>query len=180
MRYLLSYRKFEALQISPTDDPEDNAAKEEINEIEKHLKEFSAIKAEIDQIFASSENNEEINDKISKTTDKSKGNPLIDEYIRVASLTKKASDIQIEMSKYTDDIFNAEEEMKELTAAKADATTIEAKRKTISEMKKAQAGKKFEIENLKKEATIAEKKMKQQMQEMKKDSQDNMAAVIEK
>jgi hypothetical protein len=179
MRYLLSYRKFEALQISPTDDPEDNAAKEEINEIEKHLKEFSAIKAEIDQIFASSENNEEINSKIEEITDKNKGNPLIDEYIRVTGLQKKVLNSQQEFAKYSDDLFSASEELKELSKSKADSASILAKTKTIAEIKKAQAAKKTELENLKKEVLKAEKDMKQQMADMKKDSEDNMS-VIEK
>ena len=175
MKHLLCYRRFEALMISSTDDPEDKAAKEEINKTEKYLKDYSAIKAEIDSAFMNIKDNEGLNAKMSEISKKHEGNPLIDEYIRVAGLQKKAKDAQEELSSYTDDGFKAKEELKDLGKSGSDPATIQAKQKMINDIEKKQAEKKMDIEAFKKEVLDAEKKMKEQMEKMKKDSADNMA-----
>jgi len=180
MRHILRFKQFESLEVSPTDDPEDKAAKEQVNDIEKHLKEYSTIKSEIDQAFANIKGNEELNDKIEEISGKHKGNPLIDEYIRVAALQKKVLATQEELAKYTDDIFIASEELKELSRSKADSASIAEKTKTIANMKKAYAAKNSEIASFRKQAAEAEKNMKKKMAELKKDSTDNMSSVMEK
>lgn len=173
MKYLLDYKRFEALAISSTEDPEDKAAKEEINKTEKYLKEYNAIKAEIDAAFLNIKDNESLNGKMDEISKKHEGNPLIDEYIRVASLQKKVKDTQKDLSSYLDEKFRAQEELKEL--GESDPETIQAKQKMINDIVKKHADRKLDLDVLKKEVLDAEKKMKEQMEKMKKDSADNMA-----
>lgn len=175
MRYLLDYKRFEALAISLTEDPEDKAAKEEINKTEKYLKDYNAIKGEIDSAFSTLKDNESLNAKITEITKKHEGNPLIDEYIRVAGLQKKVKTAEEELASYSDEKFGADEELKGLSKSDADPASIQAKQKTINEIVKKQSQKKTDIELLKREVLDAEKKMKEQMEKMKKDSADNMA-----
>jgi hypothetical protein len=175
MKYLKSFNKFEALTISLTDDPEDKVAKEEINKTEKYLKDYSVVRAEIDNAFLSIKDNENLNAKISEISKKNAGNPLIDEYVKVSALQRRVKDAQEELSSYSDEIFRAKEEAKELARSKSDAATIQAKTKMVTDIEKKQAEKKTDIDILKKEVLDAEKKMKDQMEKMKKDSADNMA-----
>lgn len=175
MKYLLNYRKFETLTVSVTEDPEDKAAKEEINKTEKHLKDFNAIKAAIDAAFSTLKDNASLNAKIAEISKKSEGNPLIDEYIRVSGLQKKVKVAEEELASYSDDMFDAKEELNGLTKSEGDPASIQAKQKTLNDITKKQAEKKLDIDLLKREVIDAEKKMKEQMDRMKKDSADNMA-----
>ena len=101
----MSYRRFESLMISATDEPEDMVAKQQVNELEKDMKEYPAVKAEIDNAFATIKDRENLNAAISAISKKHTGNPLIDEYVRVASLLDKAKKAQEEMAEYGDDEF---------------------------------------------------------------------------
>ena len=175
MKHLLRFEAFEALAISLTEDPEDKIAKEEINKTEKYLKDYGVIKQEIDNAFLNLKDNEDINAKIAEISKKNAGNPLIDEYVRVASLQKRTKDMQEELSSYSDEIFRAKEEMKDLQRQKSDAATIQAKQKAIADIEKSKGKKNSDIELLKKEVIDAERKMKEQMDKMKKDSADTMA-----
>lgn len=175
MKYLIGFRKFEALAISLTEDPEDKAAKEEINKTETYLKDYNAIKGEIDSAFASLKDNLLLNKKIEEISKKHQGNPLIDEYIRVASLQRKVQVAEEELASYSNDKFSSQEELKDLNKSEADATSIQAKQKMINDITKKQSEKKTDIDLLKREVIDAEKKMKDQMAKLKKDSADNMA-----
>lgn len=175
MKYLIGFRKFEALAISLTEDPEDKAAKEEINKTETYLKDYNAIKGEIDSAFASMKDNLLLNKKLEEISKKHQGNPLIDEYIRVAGLQRKVKSAEEEMAGYSNDKFGAQEELKDLNKSEADASSIQAKQKMINDITKKQAQKKTDIDLMKREVIDAEKKMKEQMDKLKKDSADNMA-----
>lgn len=175
MKHILSYKSFEALTISLTEDPEDKAAKEEINKIEKNLKDYNSIRGEIDSAFATIKDNAALNTKLSEITKKYPGNPIIDEYIRVAGMQKKVKSAEEELASYSDEKFGAEEELKGLSKSEADPASIQAKQKTINDIVKKQSQKKTDIDLLKREVLDAEKKMKEQMERMKKDSSDNMA-----
>lgn len=175
MRHILSYRRFEALDISPTDEPEDMVAKQQVNDLEKDMKEYPAVKAEIDNAFATIKDRENLNAAISAISKKHTGNPLIDEYVRVASLLDKAKKAQEDMAEYGDDEFAAKEEMKDLASSGSDPSTIQAKQKTIQEITKKKEDKKIEIDDLKRQALKAEKQMKEQFDKLKKDSARNIA-----
>ena len=175
MKHLLCYKRFEALSISLTEDPEDKAAKEEINKTETYLKDYNAIKSEIDSAFASLKDNLLLNKKLEEIAKKHQGNPLIDEYIRVAGLQRKVKDAEEELASYSNDKFSSQEELKDLNKSEADAASIQAKQKTINDISKKQTQKKTDIDLMKREVIDAEKKMKDQMAKLKKDSADNMA-----
>ena len=175
MKHLLSYKRFEALAISLTEDPEDKSAKEEINKTETYLKDYNAIKGEIDSAFASMKDNLLLNKKLEEISKRHQGNTLIDEYIRVAGLQKKVKDAEEELASYSDEKFSSQEELKGLNKSDSDPASIQAKQKTINDITKKQSQKKTDIDLLKREVLDAEKKMKEQMQRMKKDSADNMA-----
>ena len=171
----MSYRRFESLMISATDEPEDMVAKQQVNELEKDMKEYPAVKAEIDKAFLTIKDRENLNAAISAISKKHTGNPLIDEYVRVASLLDKAKKAQEEMAEYGDDEFAAKEEMKDLASSGSDPSTIQAKQKTIQEITKKKEDKKIEIDDLKRQALKAEKQMKEQFDKLKKDSARNIA-----
>jgi len=175
MKHILSYRRFEALAISLTEDPEDKVAKEEINKTEKYLKDYNAIKGEIDSAFASLKDNLLLNKKIEEISKKHQGNPLIDEYIRVAGLQRRVKVAEEELASYSNDKFSSQEELKDLNKSEADAASIQAKQKMINDITKKQSEKKTDIDMLKRDVIDAEKKMKDQMERLKKDSADNMA-----
>lgn len=171
----MSYRRFESLMISATDEPEDMVAKQQVNELEKDMKEYPAVKAEIDKAFLTIKDRENLNAAISAISKKHAGNPLIDEYVRVASLLDKAKKAQEDMAEYGDDEFAAKEEMKDLASSGSDPSTIQAKQKTIQEITKKKEDKKIEIDDLKRQALKAEKQMKEQFDKLKKDSARNIA-----
>ncbi len=171
----MSYRRFESLMISATDEPEDMVAKQQVNELEKDMKEYPAVKAEIDKAFLTIKDRENLNAAISAISKKHAGNPLIDEYVRVASLLDKAKKAQEDMAEYGDDEFAAKEEMKDLASSGSDPSTIQAKQKTVQDIAKKKEDKKKEIDDLKRQALNAEKQMKEQLDKLKKDSARNIA-----
>ena len=173
MRHLLNYRRFEAFEISPTDEPEEMVAKKEINSLEKQLKEYPTVKAEIDNAFLSIKDRVKLNTKISEISKKYPGT-LIDEYVRVASLLDKVKKTQEEISKYSDDVLKAKEELKDLTKSGADTGTLQAKQQTIKDIEKRSEEKKLEINTLHKQVMDAEKQMKEQLDKIKKDSVRNI------
>ena len=171
----MSYRRFESLMISATDEPEDMVAKQQVNELEKDMKEYPAVKAEIDKAFLTIKDRENLNAAISAISKKHAGNPLIDEYVRVASLLDKAKKAQEELAEYGNEEFAAKEEMKDLASDGSDPATIQAKQKTVQDIAKKKEDKKKEIDDLKKKALNAEKQMKEQLDKLKKDSARNIA-----
>jgi DNA repair exonuclease SbcCD ATPase subunit len=174
MKYLKKFKYFEAFTVSPTDEPTQKLAKEEINSLEKQLKDFNNIKNEIDTIFSSEEENDEINDKIEEVRDKYQNNQLIDEYVKVANISKKLKDLEKEIADYDKESFEKKEELKEATKG-GDPSTIQSKQQIVTEISKKITEKQKEIDLIKKEATVAEQCMKEQMDRIKKDSQRNMA-----
>ena len=77
--------------------------------------------------------------------------------------------VQDELLKYNDDLYQNEEDLKEITNAKGDASQ---KTKTINDIKTNQKIKTQEISDLKKELVEAEASLKSKMGEIKDEMKD--------
>jgi len=176
MRYLIKFRKFENLQVQATDEPDTMVAKEEANELEKSIKEYPAVKAELDKAFANlktDKDNTVLKNRIEEIRKKFPNSPFIEEYTRMMSLQMRVKKIQDELVKYNDDMFKNSEDLKQLNADKADATQIAAKTKTINDIKSSQAIKTKEIADAKKALATAEAEMKKKMENIQKELKDS-------
>ena len=173
MRYLKNFKHFENVDVDVTDEPDVKLAKEETNDLEQALKDFPAIKAELDIAFAeikSDKDNELLNKRIDEIKKKFSDNPFIEEYTRMMNLQVRIKYVQDELLKYNDDLFKNEEDLKEITNAKGD---ISQKTKTINDIKSKQKIKTQEISDIKKELTKAESGLKSKMGEIKDEMQDS-------
>lgn len=189
MKYLKNFKHFENVEVNVTDEPDTKLAKEETNKLEKALKDFPALKAEIDKAFMESDkgktnegedessDNEMLNKKIeeikknySAKNPDFPNNPLLGEYTRVKNLEMKIKHVQDMLVKYNDRLYQNEEDLKLLASTKADTT---AKMKTINDIKSNQTIKTQEIAKLKKDLAIAESEQKKKMEEIKKEIQDS-------
>ena len=173
MRYLKNFKHFENVDVAVTDEPDVKLAKEESNDIEKYLKDFPAIKTELDKAFAeikSDKDNELLNKRIDEIKKKFPGNPFIEEYTRMMNLQIRIKYVQDELIKYNDDLYQNEEDLKEIANAKGD---ISQKTKTINDIKSKQKIKNQEILDLKKDLTEAEASMKNKMEEIKDEMEDS-------
>ena len=173
MKYLKKYKHFENIEVSVKDEPDIKLAKEEANDLEEKLKEFPAIKAELDKAFTdikSDKDNEVLNKRIDEIKKKFPDNPFIEEYTHMMNIQIKIKHIQEELLKYNDDLFKNEEDLKQISTDKGDIT---AKSKTINDIKTAQKVKNQEVSDLKKELLVAEKDMKKRMDDIKKEMQDS-------
>lgn len=173
MRYLKNFKHFENVDVAVTDEPDVKLAKEESNDIEKYLKDFPAIKTELDKAFAeikSDKDNELLNKRIDEIKKKFPDNPFIEEYTRMMNLQIRIKYVQDELIKYNDDLYQNEEDLKEIANAKGD---ISQKTKTINDIKSKQKIKNQEILDLKKDLTEAEASMKNKMEEIKDEMEDS-------
>lgn len=173
MKYLKKYKHFENIEVSAKDEPDVKLAKEEANDLEEKLKEFPAIKAELDKAFTdikSDKDNEVLNKRIDEIKKKFPDNPFIEEYTHMMNIQIKIKHIQEELLKYNDDLFKNEEDLKQISTDKGDIT---AKSKTINDIKTAQKVKNQEVSDLKKELLVAEKDMEKRMDDIKKEMQDS-------
>lgn len=173
MKYLKKFKHFENIEVSAKDEPDVKLAKEEANDLEEKLKEFPAIKAELDKAFTdikSDKDNEVLNKRIDEIKKKFPDNPFIEEYTHMMNIQIKIKHIQEELLKYNDDLFKNEEDLKQISTDKGDIT---AKSKTINDIKTAQKVKNQEVSDLKKELLVAEKDMKKRMDDIKKEMQDS-------
>jgi hypothetical protein len=173
MKYLKNFKFFENVEAEVTDEPDVKLAKEETNNLEKSLKDFPAVKAELDKAFMeikSDKDNELLNKRIEEIKKKFPGNPFIEEYTRMMNLQMRIKYVQDELVKYNDDLFKNQEDLKLITSSKGDPTL---KTKTINDIKSNQKIKTQEIEKLKKDLIVAQNDFKKKMDEIKKEMQDS-------
>lgn len=173
MKYLIKFKSFENVEVSATDEPDVKLAKEEVNDLEKSIKDFPAVKADLDKAFMeikSDKDNELLNKRIDDIKKKFPNNPFIEEYTRMMNLQIRIKYAQDELLKYNDELFKNEEDLKLITAEKGDATQ---KIKTIQDIKSKQGIKTQEIDKLKKDLLMAEADKKKKMDEIKKEIQDS-------
>lgn len=182
MKYLRKFRSFENIEVQATDEPDTMVAKEEANDLEKAMKDYPAVKAELDKAFTNlktDKDNTVLKAKIEEIRKKFPNNPFIEEYTRMMSLQMRVKKIQDELVKYNDDMFKNSEDLKQLTKDKADAGQIAAKTKTVNDIKSAQAIKTKEIAQAKKDLATAEAAMKSRMAEIKKELQDSSKKIAD-
>lgn len=173
MKYLKNFKHFESVEAEITDEPDVKLAKEETNNLEKNLKDFPAVKTELDKAFMelkSDKDNELLNKRIEEIKKKFPNNPFIEEYTRMMNLQVRIKYIQDELVKYNDDLFKNQEDLKLITSSKGDPTQ---KTKTINDIKTNQKIKTQEIEKLKKDSIVAQTNFKKKMDEIKKEMQDS-------
>jgi hypothetical protein len=173
MKYLKKFKHFENIEVSVKDEPDVKLAKEATNDLEEKLKEFPAIKAELDKAFTdikSDKDNEVLNKRIGEIKKKFTDNPFIEEYTHMMNIQIRVKQIQDELLKYNDDLFKNEEDLKQILTDKGDIT---AKSKTINDIKTAQMEKNQEILDLKKDLIEAETNIKNKMSEIKDEMQDS-------
>lgn len=189
MKYLKSFKLFENVEVDVTDEPDVKLAKEKTNNLEKALKDFPALKAEIDRAFMEndkgkanegedeSSDNEMLNKKIEeiKKSYSAKNpdfpnNPFLEEYAKVMNLQLSIKHIQDELMKYNDQLYQNGEDLKQLASTKGD---VSAKTKTINDIKSKQKIKTKEIADIKKELMKAEADLKSKMGEIKTEIQDS-------
>lgn len=173
MRYLKKFKHFENVDVDVTDEPDVKLAKEEANDLEKSLKDYPAIKAELDKAFMeikSDKDNELLNNRIEEIKKKFPNNPFIEEYTRMMNLQMRVKYVQDELVKYNDDLFKNEEDLKEITNVKGDTSQ---KMKTINDIKSKQKIKTQEISDIKKELIKAETSLKSKMGEIRDEIQDS-------
>jgi hypothetical protein len=173
VKYLKNFKHFESVEAEITDEPDVKLAKEETNNLEKNLKDFPAIKTELDKAFMelkSDKDNEILNKRIEEIKEKFPNNPFIEEYTRMMNLQVRIKYIQDELVKYNDDLFKNQEDLKLISSSKGDPTQ---KTKTINDIKTNQKIKTQEIEKLKKDSIVAQTNFKKKMDEIKKEMQDS-------
>ena len=173
MKYLKNFKYFENIEVAVTDEPDVKLAKEETNNLEKVLKDFPAVKAELDKAFMnikSDKDNALLNKKIEEIKKKFPNNPLIEEYTRMMNLQMRIKYVQDELVKYNDSLYQNQEDLKLLASTKADTT---AKMKTINDIKSNQTIKTQEIAKLKKDLVTAEAEQKKKMADIKKEIEDS-------
>ncbi len=173
MKYLKSFKLFENIEAEVTDEPDVKLAKEESNELEKHLKEYPAVKSELDKAFAeikSDKDNELLNKRIEEIKKKFSNNPFIEEYTRMMNLQTRVKYIQDELIKYNDELFKNEEDLKVLTSSKGDTSQ---KLKTINDIKSKQKLKTKEIADIKKDLIEAQTGLKSKIGEIKDEIVDS-------
>ena len=173
MKYLKNFKHFESVEPEVTDEPDVKVAKEEANNLEKGLKDFPAVKIELDKAFMeikSDKDNVLLNKKIEEIKKKFPNNPFIEEYTRMMNLQMRIKYVQDELVKYNDSLYQNEEDLKLLASTKADTT---AKMKTISDIKSNQTIKTQEITKLKKDLVTAEAEQKKKMADIKKEIEDS-------
>jgi hypothetical protein len=189
MKYLKNFKHFENIEVAVTDEPDVKLAKEETNNLEKALKDFPALKVEIDKAFMEndkgktnegedeSSDNEMINKKIeeikknySTKNPDFPNNPFLEEYTRMMNLQLRIKHVQQELMSYNDQLYQNQEDLKLLASTKADTT---AKMKTINDIKSNQTIKTQEIAKLKKDLVTAEAEQKKKMADIKKEIEDS-------
>jgi hypothetical protein len=173
MKYLKNFKHFENIEVAVTDEPDVKLAKEETNNLEKALKDFPAVKAELDKAFMNikrDKDNELLNKKIEEIKKKFPNNPFIEEYTRMMNLQMRIKYVQDELVKYNDSLYQNQEDLKLLASTKADTT---AKMKTINDIKSNQTIKTQEIAKLKKDLVTAEAEQKKKMADIKKEIEDS-------
>lgn len=173
MKYLKNFKHFESVEAHVTDEPDVKLAKEETNNLEKALKDFPAVKAELDKAFMeikSDKDNELLNKRIEDIKKKFPNNPFIEEYTRMLNLQMRIKYVQDELTGYNDDLYKNQEDLKLIASSKGD-TSI--KTKTINDIKSNQKIKTLEITELKKDLLVADAAQKKKMEEIKKEMQDS-------
>jgi hypothetical protein len=173
MRYLKKFKYFEDVEVDATDEPDVKLAKEETNNLEEYLKDFPAVKAELDKAFTeikSDKDNELLNQSIDEIKKKFPDNPFIEEYTHMMNLQIKIKYIQDELLNYNDELFKNEEDLKEISTSEGDTT---AKTETIDDIKSKQKIKTGEITQLQKDLTKAKADFDKKMNEIKKEIQDS-------
>jgi hypothetical protein len=119
MRYLRKYDFFkEALAISTTDRPDEKLAKQSANDIEADLKEYNAKKTQIDQLYNSTKNNLEIEQKLKTVLpEKENKNQFLVDWLRICRIqneieTANSDRVLAQANKST---LTGEKDLKELT-----------------------------------------------------------------
>ena len=119
MRYLRKYDFFkEALAVSTTDRPDEKLAKQSANDIEADLKEYNAKKTQIDQLYNSTKNNLEIEQKLKTVLpEKENKNQFLVDYLRICRIqneieTANSDRVLAQANKST---LTGEKDLKELS-----------------------------------------------------------------
>lgn len=189
MKYLKNFKHFESIEAEITDEPDVKLAKEKTNNLEKALKEFPALKAEIDKAFMEndkgkknegedeSSDNEMLNKKIEEIkknyatkNPNFPNNPFLEEYTRMMNLQLRIKHVEQELMGYNDQLYQNGEDLKQLASSKGDIST---KTKTINDIKSKQKIKIQEITDLKKDLIAATIDQKKKMEQIKKEMQDS-------
>jgi hypothetical protein len=119
MRYLRKYDFFkEVLTTSTTDRPDEKLAKQSVNDIEADLKEYNAKKTQIDQLYNSTKNNLEIEQKLKTILpEKENKNQFLVDYLRICRIqneieTANSDRVLAQANKST---LTGEKDLKELS-----------------------------------------------------------------
>lgn len=88
MKHLKNYTLFrEALAISMTDRPDEKLAKQNLNDVESDLKEYKQKKPQIDQLYNSTKNSLEIEQKLKTLLpEKENKNQFLVDYLRICRI----------------------------------------------------------------------------------------------
>ena len=84
MKYLKKFKVFENVEVEITDEPDVKLAKEYTNNLEKALKDFPALKVEIDKAFMENDKGEK-----NEGEDESSDNEMINNKLKIKQLIKK-------------------------------------------------------------------------------------------
>lgn len=174
MRRLLNYKYFiEKLVIDPSDEPDIKLAKEELNKLEKNLKDFPTIKSDIDKAFAETKGDKDssnLNMKIENIEKKFPDNSfLIKKWVEICKLNKEISDIQ---NKNLKDKISLDDFNQELSLSK-DSSIKQVVSFKISEIKTRMSFNSSEIVNKTKEIQKKEAETKAEMDKIKRDIVQN-------
>ena len=151
MRYLRKYDFFkEALALSTTDRPDEKLAKQSANDIEADLKEYNAKKTQIDQLYNSTKNNLEIEQKLKTVLpEKENKNQFLVDYLRICRIqneieTANSDRVLAQANKST---LTGEKDLKELNDKIANFDKILAeKSKEMKELMDSHKNKMIEVE----------------------------------
>ncbi len=160
MKYLRKYDFFkEVLNISTTDRPDEKLAKQSANEIEADLKEYKEKKPKIDQLYNSTKNNLEIEQKLKTILpEKENKNQFLVDYLRICR-------IQNEILTANDDKILAQANK----STASDDKTLKEITDKISNFDKILAEKSKEMKDL---MASHKNKMIEVEKELKKDTQE--------
>ena len=182
MKYLKKFKHFENINVEVTDRPEIMPAKEKLNDLEKSIKEYPKVKAELDRTFTnikSDDGDTILKDKINEIRDKFPNNPFIEGYTKVLSLQSRIKKIQDELVKYNDDLYQNQEDLKLLNSDNSSDSSVESKTNTINDIKSKQKLKGQEIIDTQKDLTTAESDLKKKMDDIKKELVDSSKKITD-
>jgi hypothetical protein len=179
MKYLKKYKIFlEAdIQVNDSDEPGVKVAKEEMNDVQQQMSEFTQKKSQIDQLYSTIKDKAQLEEKIKSLLgdEESERNPFLVNYLGVSKLKKEIEDIQ---DKNVKDKMSLDDFSEEMNLSK-DADTKKMVSFKVSDIKNRIS--KNSVELLKKIQEVQEKeaKMKEEMEKIKKDIEQDSKTIEE-